>query len=314
MTYNTGNPVPSTDPRDLDDSAQAFDRFMHSSATTEPDRLGVARLTWSYVEAAASALTNPNVIGLAALTSAAGKAFRFTGNAGQMATYDISALGLTLANIANQAAGREAIGALGASDNIATASRLATARTIAATGDAAWVVSFTGSADVSAVLTLASTGVPAGTYGSVTVNAKGLVTAASAITPVANGGTGQSTLAAAQAALAAAAVGPEFTSFALQNSWVVATGRRAVYRKYNGKIDVEFNVSGGTATDNTVMATLPVDFRPPFPIVTPVVAGPNTTPAIGTVVPRAIIGTDGTIQCINCTNTTLGFIISFNLE
>jgi hypothetical protein len=69
--------------------------------------------------------------------------------------------------------------------NAATASALATARTIAASGDATWSVSFNGSADVSAALTLANSGVTAGTYKSVTVDAKGRVT----------GGTNPTTLA-----------------------------------------------------------------------------------------------------------------------
>ena len=63
--------------------------------------------------------------------------------------------------------------------NVATASaadKLTTARTIGMTGDVTWSVSFDGSANVSAAGTLANSGVTAGTYPKVTVNAKGLVT------------------------------------------------------------------------------------------------------------------------------------------
>lgn len=67
------------------------------------------------------------------------------------------------------------VGAL--TGNSGTATKLATARNISATGDATWTVSFDGSADVSAALTLANSGVTAGTYKSVTVDAKGRVTA-----------------------------------------------------------------------------------------------------------------------------------------
>ena len=63
--------------------------------------------------------------------------------------------------------------------NADTATKLITARTIAATGDATWSVSFDGSANASAALTLASSGVSPGTYFSTTVNSKGLVTACS---------------------------------------------------------------------------------------------------------------------------------------
>jgi hypothetical protein len=59
----------------------------------------------------------------------------------------------------------------------AQSGQLSNARTIAATGDATWSVSFNGSANVSSALTLANTGVAAGTYGKVTVDVKGRVTA-----------------------------------------------------------------------------------------------------------------------------------------
>lgn len=45
------------------------------------------------------------------------------------------------------------------------------------TGDGTWSVNFNGSANVTASLTLANTGVVAGTYTGVTVDAKGRVTA-----------------------------------------------------------------------------------------------------------------------------------------
>ncbi|TKD32605.1 SGNH/GDSL hydrolase family protein [Azotobacter chroococcum] len=45
MTYNTGNAVPSTDPRDLYDNAQALDEAVNSTAATFTDRLGNARTT-----------------------------------------------------------------------------------------------------------------------------------------------------------------------------------------------------------------------------------------------------------------------------
>ena len=62
---------------------------------------------------------------------------------------------------------------------------LSTARTIAASGDATWSVSFDGSANVSSALTLANTGVTATTYGTSTavptiaVDSKGRITSAS---------------------------------------------------------------------------------------------------------------------------------------
>ncbi len=58
-----------------------------------------------------------------------------------------------------------------------SAGSLTTARTISATGDATWSVSFNGAANATAALTLAATGVTAGTYDQVTVDAKGRVIA-----------------------------------------------------------------------------------------------------------------------------------------
>lgn len=71
------------------------------------------------------------------------------------------------------------------SGNAATASALAAARTLSMTGDATWSVAFDGSTNVSGALTLANSGVTAGSYGSasavpvLTIDAKGRVTAAS---------------------------------------------------------------------------------------------------------------------------------------
>ena len=62
---------------------------------------------------------------------------------------------------------------------------LSTARSISATGDAAWTVNFDGSANATAALTLANTGVTATTYGTTTavptiaVDSKGRITSAS---------------------------------------------------------------------------------------------------------------------------------------
>ena len=59
-----------------------------------------------------------------------------------------------------------------------SAAKLSTARSIGMTGDVTWsIASFDGSANVTAAATLANSGVTAGTYGAVTVDAKGRVTA-----------------------------------------------------------------------------------------------------------------------------------------
>lgn len=78
---------------------------------------------------------------------------------------------------------KQSIDALGSGATPAgKATVLATTRSLAITGDASWSVSFNGSANATAALTLANSGVTAGSYAKVTVNAKGLVTAGATLT------------------------------------------------------------------------------------------------------------------------------------
>lgn len=63
--------------------------------------------------------------------------------------------------------------------NAATASKLLTARTLSLTGDGTASISFDGSANASGALTLATVNSNVGTFTKFTVNAKGLITAAS---------------------------------------------------------------------------------------------------------------------------------------
>lgn len=224
--YQTGNQVPSIDPRDLDDNATVFDSLLNSMAASVPDRLSRPRKTWHQMELDAEALVSPNVATLAGLTLSANKGVYATGGA-TLATYDLTALGRTLGGIATAAAGRTALSAMALTDTGAyagSAAKLTTVRSVSATGDATWAVNFDGSANATAAITLAASGVSAGTYGSVTVNAKGLVTAASVATPIANGGTGATTAAAALTALGAAALAsPTFTGTPLAPTPAVGT-------------------------------------------------------------------------------------------
>lgn len=68
--------------------------------------------------------------------------------------------------------------------SIGKAIRLATARTISVSGAATGSTSFDGSANANIALTLADSGAVAGTYAKVTINAKGLVVAGSALVAV----------------------------------------------------------------------------------------------------------------------------------
>lgn len=49
--YNTNNPVPSDDPRDLDDNTKHIDEIVNSTFPTFVDRLGTARMTLAGIEA-----------------------------------------------------------------------------------------------------------------------------------------------------------------------------------------------------------------------------------------------------------------------
>lgn len=102
--------------------------------------------------------------------------------------------------------------------NAGTATKLQTIRSIGMTGDGSWGVNFDGASNVTAAFTLANSGVTAGTYPKVTVDAKGRVTAGTALVaadipaldmgkittgvlPIAQGGTGASNAAAARSNL-----------------------------------------------------------------------------------------------------------------
>lgn len=101
-----------------------------------------------------------------------------------------------------------------------------------------------------------------------------------------------------------------FSNLTLQNSWVVVGGRRAVYRKVTDSVQIEMQIINGTATDGTLLATLPVGFRPAFPITIPVVSGPNATPSSTVNGPRVNIATDGQITCVNCSSVTGIFFVT----
>ncbi len=87
--YNTGNPVPSQDPRDLDDNATVFDALLNSQLDYVEDRLEVARKTWHRIEKDAEALVSPNVSALAAIPGSANLGFYFNGP-GSYGTYELS--------------------------------------------------------------------------------------------------------------------------------------------------------------------------------------------------------------------------------
>lgn len=102
--------------------------------------------------------------------------YGITDAAGIASTFYVGTTALAL----NRASAAVALTGISSIDgNAATATKLATARTISLSTDATGSVSFDGSANATLAVTLTNSGVTAGTYNNVTVNAKGLVTAAS---------------------------------------------------------------------------------------------------------------------------------------
>lgn len=57
-TYNTGNPIGSTDARDLYDNAQNLDNFANGAAASYTDRFGVSRRSLAGIDAAADNVLN----------------------------------------------------------------------------------------------------------------------------------------------------------------------------------------------------------------------------------------------------------------
>jgi len=166
--------------------------------------------------------------------------------------------------------------------NSATATKLATARTIATTGDVTGVAtSFDGSANISIPTTLADSGVTAGSYTSVTVDAKGRVTAGTnptslAVSVTGNAATATKLATARTISLAGDATGS--TTFdgsgnasitvdvTSADSAVVCTGNAATATKlqtartingvsFNGSANIEITTANGGTIATTDQVT-----------------------------------------------------------
>lgn len=172
-------------------------------------------------------------------------------------TSNATALNTASTIIARDSSGNFAANTITASlaGNALTASALATPRTIAATGDATWSVNFDGSANATAALTLATVNSNAGTFGSAsqvpsfTVNAKGLITAASAValstSNVAEGSNLYFTTSRAQGAIGVSGTGLSYASGVItSNATSANTASTIVARDSSG------NFTAGTITAN----------------------------------------------------------------
>jgi phage-related tail fiber protein len=172
-----------------------------------------------------------------------------TFNGSGAVTFAVDATNLNTASkvVARDASGNFAAGTITAtlSGNATTATTLQTARSISATGDATWTVSFNGSGNVTSALTLANVAT-AGTYRSVTVNAKGLVTAGTNPTTLAGYGiTDAQALDADLTAIAALAGTSGLLRKTAANTWTLDT---AAYLTGNQSISVTGDATGSGTT------------------------------------------------------------------
>jgi hypothetical protein len=148
-----------------------------------------------------------------------------------------TALGFTPYNSTNPSGYITASGSITGSSgsctgNAATATRWATGRTIALTGDVTGTsAAFDGSATLSFAATLANSGVTAGTYLKVTVDAKGRVTAASAMT--------SGDVTGALGFTPANKAGDSFTGSISVSGSITATGDITAYSDERLKTDIE---------------------------------------------------------------------------
>lgn len=184
--------------------------------------------------------------------------------------------------------------------NASTADKLTTARNIALTGSVIGNVNFDGSANVSI-----TTSVGASLQASLDLKAPLASPAFTGVPTAVTATVGTNTTQLATTAFVRGEVdnSPAWINLTVANGWTVIGAGRAVYRKVGPQLQVEFRVTGGTATDNTSLFTaLPAGFRVPFDVQIPVVSAPNTALSTTVGVPRVVFKTDGTIQCINCSS------------
>lgn len=148
-----------------------------------------------------------------------------------------TALGFTPYNSTNPSGYITATGSITGSSgsctgNAATATRWATGRTIALTGDVTGTsAAFDGSAALSFAATLANSGVTAGTYLKVTVDAKGRVTAGSSMT--------SGDVTSALGFTPANKAGDSFTGSISVSGSITATGDITAYSDARLKTDIE---------------------------------------------------------------------------
>lgn len=134
--------------------------------------------------------------------------------------------------------------------------------------------------------------------------------------PITGGGTGANTLAGAQTALgivadsfgASQVASTPWLPLALQNGWTTVSPYRSVFRKVLGLLFIEATISGGTVTDGTIIATLPVGYRVATNVIVPAI---GTSQPVGIVPARLAIAQDGTCKVYGTSG--VGSSLTFHL-
>jgi len=178
-TLDADGKVPAAQLPSYVDDVLEFDKKASFPATGEADKIYVAKDTnltyrWSgtaYVEISVSL-----ALGETSSTAYAGDKGKALANRVTAAEENITSNDQDITELQNRAKALE-----DGTSAAGKATKLATARKISLTGDATGNTTFDGSADKSITVTLANSGVTAGTYSAVAVDAKGRVTAGSQI-------------------------------------------------------------------------------------------------------------------------------------
>ena len=178
-TLDADGKVPAAQLPSYVDDVLEFDKKASFPATGEADKISVAKDTnltyrWSgtaYVEISVSL-----ALGETSSTAYAGDKGKALATRVTAAEDNITANDQDITELQNRAKALE-----DGTSAAGKATKLATARKISLTGDATGNTTFDGTADKSIAVTLANSGVTAGTYSAVSVDAKGRVTAGSQI-------------------------------------------------------------------------------------------------------------------------------------
>lgn len=178
-TLGTDGKVPSTQLPSYVDDVLEFTNKAAFPATGETGKIYVAKdtnLTYRWSGSAYVEISVSLALGETSSTAYAGDKGKALADRLTTAEANITSNDTDITALQNRATNLE-----DGTTPAGKATKLATARKISITGDATGNTTFDGSADKSIALTLANTGVTAGTYSAVAVDAKGRVTAGNQI-------------------------------------------------------------------------------------------------------------------------------------